>query len=274
MSLDPWNDVYTADGSPDQGQIIAYTPGGTSLLLTINASAVQSLAFDSSGNVYEANTIAVAEFAARSTKLVRTISRGTKGAIALAFDPAGNLYVGRVSGDIQIFAPGAQHPFRKITNGVTLPNELLFDSSGDLYVANCPACWSYSQAGGSIAEYAPGSDTPFRTITEGIDTPDAIALSRNGLLFVASNPSLKPGVTKPGWITVYSSGTEPLRKLTVGVGGPVSLALDPTDYLYIANWPCCVDKDSITVYAPGGSKLVRRITYGADTPSAVAVGRE
>ncbi|MGA8533435.1 MAG: hypothetical protein WB615_04950 [Candidatus Tumulicola sp.] len=132
------------------------------------------------------------------------------------------------------------------------------------------ACYGSSRDPGSVVEYAPGSGTPLRTLTDGIDTPIAMTTGRLGLLFVANHPFLKQGS-----ITVYASGTAPVRMITDGINGPDSLAVDRDGYLYVANWCGCGEKeDSITVYSPDGSRLLRTISQGVQGPTAIAIGEK
>ncbi|MGA8533630.1 MAG: hypothetical protein WB615_05940 [Candidatus Tumulicola sp.] len=264
MAIDPWSDVYTADGLISGGQIIVYSPGGTSVLLSFLSGPTVALAFDASGNLYESDTAGVEEYAARSTKLLRIFRRNTYGADALAFDSAGNLFVARVGGSIEVFAPGASRPFRAISDGVKVPFALLVSKSDNLFVANCPSCYGSGHFAGSVTEYAPGSGTPLRTLTDGINTPIAMALGRHGLLFVANNPFLKQGS-----VTVYSSGMTPVRTITNGINGPDSLAIGPGEDLYVANRYA----GSITVFSPEGSCLLRTITQGVQGPTAIAIGK-
>jgi hypothetical protein len=275
IAIDPWNDVYTTDDNPSGGSIVAYTPGGKSILLSIGVDFAKGLAFDKSGNLYIADTVAVEEYAARSTKRLRIIRTDTRDNDALAFDPKGNLYVARLASygssgpsSIEVFAPGASRPFRTITDGIRMPVGLLFDNKGNLYVDNCPPCYSSNPDkahGGSITEYAPGGHSPFRTVSRSLDWPVAVAFDSHGLLFVANRP-----FQKKGWITVYSSGADPVRVVTDGINGPAAFAVGPQNYLYVANSAA----PSITVYTPGGSQLVRTITDGVKAPSAIAIGKE
>jgi DNA-binding beta-propeller fold protein YncE len=150
-----------------------------------------------------------------------------------------------------------------------VPYSLLFAKSGNVFVANCPTCYGSAHFAGSVTEYAPASGTPIRTIIKGVNTPIALAVGRHGLLFVANHPFLQQG-----WVTVYSSGTTPVRTITNGINGADSLAIDPRGYLYVANRCGCGEKqDSITVYSPDGSRLLRTITQGVIGPSAIAIGK-
>jgi|HubBroStandDraft_6_1064221.scaffolds.fasta_scaffold29627_4 hypothetical protein len=278
MAIDRWGDIYTADGLPSGGEITAYTAAGCAVLLTIDIDFATGLAFDVSGNLYVAAGGGVVEYKARSRKRLRAIGDGINNPYSVAVDSFGNLYValleGSGSGDgvIEIYAPGESQPFRSITTGIHTPVAMLFDQSGDLYVANCPACFA-AKGDGSVTEYPPGSGTPMRVLKRQINTPDALASGQNATLFVASNPSLKSGVMKPGWVSVYGpTGTAPIRKITKKVKGVRSLAVSADGDLYVESaWS---HKSDILVFTPDGARLVRTITDGVSGPNLIAVGRE
>jgi sugar lactone lactonase YvrE len=278
IAIDPWGDVYTTDGMPSGGQIIAYTRGGRSTLLAINDDADSPLAFDGSGNLYVDDQVFIREYKARSTKLLRSFGLDAYNVDALAFDNAGNLYAAQLSrlesgggkGLVKVYPPGKDQPSRKITKGINAPVAMIFDADGNLYVANCPGCY-YGRSRGWVAEYPPGGSAPLRVLKSGIYNPTGLALGDNGQLFVANRPSRSGRDSKAGWIAVYrSSGSKPLRRITDGTEGVASMAVDAEGYLYAANsWKA---KNAILVFTPDGSRLVRKITDGVHTPAAIAIG--
>ena len=75
------------------------------------------------------------------------------------------------------FAPGSTTPTATLT-GLTHPDALAFDSSGNLYVANC-------SGSNTVSEFAPGSTTPTATLT-GLNDPEALAFDSSGNLYVAN----------------------------------------------------------------------------------------
>jgi len=258
--------------------IVAYTAGATNTLLKLPYWA-GALTFDSSGNLWAANIAVVFEVAARGRNILRTLSEGTRGAQALAFDRKGNLYVARSGASssepssVSVFPPHANEPSREITEGINLPDTVRVDASGDLVVANCPSCWaSNSGPKGSVTLYHPNRDKPFRTITEGIDSPITLASGHNGLLFVANFPYTKRG--RGSSVSVYTLDGKLVRKITDGIFLPVSLAVDEEGHLYVANCRGCVSgkTDSITVYSADGSQLLQTITNGVRSITTIAIG--
>lgn len=132
--------------------------------------------------------------------------------------PNMNLFVadrlaGADYGSIQIVSLWTDRPAGEILQGIHTPADLVFDHTGNLYVAN-----DYSP--GSVTVYAKGSNTLRRKITAGVSHPDALATADNGWLFVANNSSGHAGVT------AYPPGkSSPAFRLTAGITSPVALRI-------------------------------------------------
>lgn len=86
-------------------------------------------------------------------------------------------------------------PLYKITNGISFPNGLATDRSGNLYVTN--------DNSNTVTIYTPGSKSPNGTITSGVNTPFAIAVDSNGNIFVSNDPS---GGSQNAYISEYLAG--------------------------------------------------------------------
>jgi YVTN family beta-propeller protein len=77
-------------------------------------------------------------------------------------------------------------------------------------------------------------------------------------------------------VTVYLHGTTSvLRKITAGIKFPLALAFDGSGDLYVANLGCSLTcppstTSSVTVYAPGGTSVLRTISTGIKFPEALA----
>jgi hypothetical protein len=272
LAVDPWGDVYTSNDTPTGGEVTAYTPDGGSLLLTMYSGAVNCMTFDTLGDLYACDNEYIAEFAPRSTKRIR-LSRDAVNVWDLTLDRTGKLYAAQLTGKgsenngaVKVFRPRGQRPFRVLRRGVSSPTALAFDSSGNLYVANCPGCWS-EKGNGSVAEYAPGSDTPLRVLTEGINTPTALAIGPQNELFVANNPDLD---LHGAWISVYrSSGRSPTHRIRKGIDNVLALALDTEGNLYVV---CgCNHTNEVAVYNEHFA-LTRSITDGVAGAESIAIG--
>ena len=176
---------------------------------------------------------------------------------ASAKKPHGYLYVANYAANtITVYAPGASSVLRTISSGIQSPYRIIFDTAGNLYVAN-----NSTQFGSSIVVYAPGSATVARKITAGIHSPGSLAFDASGNLYVA-NFSGGPG--SKGSISVYARGKNTvLRTIASGISHPKDIGFDPKGNLYVANSGL---PGSVTVYAPGASTVLRSITDKIDNP--------
>ena len=209
-------------------------------------------------NLFVGNREDVLEYTRRG-QLVRTIPLGQHApAGAIAFDKTGYLYAISDYFEVSVFAPPSRLLVRTITNGVYEPLALAVDRSGNLYVAN-----GENGDYGNIAIYPPGSVTPSRTITEGIYDPESLAFDSSGNLYVGN------GLYADS-VTVYSPSGALLRSIVDGVRDPESIALDSHNDLFVANTEDGAGR-TVTVYAPGKTKLVQTITDGIDCPQSLTI---
>ena len=150
---------------PKSGFVAIYEPGSTKLRQTITdgLSGPRALAFDSSGNLYVANSGGngnyVTVYSAPKYKLTATVDQGANEVLTLALDKSENLYVGNRS-SITVYAHGTLQLIRTITNGINCPNTLAFDRQDRLYVANY-----VGGCGDSVTIYAANSTNLFVSIT-------------------------------------------------------------------------------------------------------------
>ena len=249
-----------------------------------------ALAFDSSGNLYVANSGAnsVIEFAPGVSTPSVTLA-GLDAPNALAFDSHGDLFVANYNGNtVSEFAPGATTAMATLT-GLGNPNALAFDSSGKLYVLN--------QGANTVSVFAADASTPSLTLA-GLDQPQAMAVDSDGTVYVANAAvntvsEFAPGATtatatltsvysitalvldahgdlfagsRYGYETVeeYIPGaTSPTTVLT-GVDAPAAFAFDSQGNLYVAN------QGSTTVSEFAGATSPSTTLLGLSTPSALA----
>ena len=123
-------------------------------------------------------------------KALRNISQAISRPDALALDGTGDLYVANagcafypscspyVPSSVTVYAQGSKRVLRNITQGVNLPVALVFDGSGNLYVAN--------EENNTVTVYAPGSRSVLRTVSQGLNGPNSLALDASGNLYVAN----------------------------------------------------------------------------------------
>jgi sugar lactone lactonase YvrE len=171
---------------------------------------------------------AVNVYAPGSKTPTRTITDGITEAQGLAFDTSGNLYVansgsttgegcGTDPGSVQIYAPGASSPMYNISGaqGICQPFRLTFDATGNLYVANISRLDGGPPS--TVTVYAPGGNTLLRTITDGVSSPWSLALDKAGFLYVANRFI--------GTITVYSPGSTELVQTLSNIPSPEALVV-------------------------------------------------
>jgi hypothetical protein len=276
LAVDRWGDVYTSDDNPSGGEVTAYTSGGRALLFSMYAGGVSCMTFDARGDLYACQDEYIEEYAPRSSKRIR-LGRDALNVWAIALDRTGNVYAAQLtgkssesSGVVKVFHPRAQRPFRIIHRGISNPTALAFDSSGDLYVANCAACWS-EEGTGSVAEYAPGSDTPLRVLKHGINSPTALGIGPGDELFVANNIEFVSKSYKPSaWISVYGpSGRSPKHRITGTFDNVGGMTLDAQGNLYAI---CSgKGKQEVAVFNQRYER-VRTITDGVKGAQAIAIG--
>ncbi len=82
-----------------------------------------------------------------------------------------NLYVTNVA-TVTVYAQGSTKVLRTISKGMSGPEALAFDGSGNLYVAN--------YTNNTVTEYAPGGTYAVRTISQGVSGPRALAFYGSG----------------------------------------------------------------------------------------------
>jgi len=157
------------------------------------------------------------------------------------------------SSSVALYVNGQVTPLGTIQTGVAIPQALVFDASGNLFVANEP---------GSVSEYAAPYNQAPTAIASGINHPQALALDAHGDLFVANGSGSNT-------VTVYSPpyGGSPSTTISANVNDPVSLALDPSGDLFVVNSAA----NTVTEYAPPYTSPPTVISKGLNTPSSMAL---
>ena len=115
------------------------------------SSGTSCIAIDKANNVFvNSGSNSVWEYAAGSSKVIRTITNGVSSVDALALDSKGTLYVANASqspshGWISIYPPGVTRETYRITDGVNLPVALLLDHDDNLFVSNDGGMFGHSR---------------------------------------------------------------------------------------------------------------------------------
>jgi sugar lactone lactonase YvrE len=153
----------------------------------------------------------------------------------------------------------AQQPIATITTGIVYPVGLTTDSSGDLYVADS------GEYNGTwvVQRYSPGATSPDKTYTTDLSEPTDIAVAKDGTIYIANFNQLSNG-----WVAVYPKGnvSKEYRLSDFSGGGPLSLALDVKQNLYVMYALNNSGSSAVNEYKPGaktGKNLNLAFSYGA-----------
>lgn len=242
----PYHDYLT-------GALEAFKPGATTPFLTAYMNSGEllpcDLAFDKAGNIYvsrqpNSRTLStkggvVTVFPPGGVEASHELESNISWPEQIAFDSKGTLYVNNVAltasyvpiGWVSEYSPLHLRFIRKI-KGITpysFPLSLAFDRRNDLYVA-----FTSNQYvnGAEVRVFPPGSTTSTRKFVIPHIYPWQIELDRNGDIYVL-NASYGSFV---GSVSVYSPAGKLLRTITDGIYGPVSIAVDSSGNLFVANY--------------------------------------
>ena len=206
-------------------------------------------AFTPQGSISQSRAAAPASPA--SHRSLRGRSLGTNALTSMFL--LNNIYVvSKLNNTVTVYTPGVDNPVRTVRNGLDLPQSLAFDSSGDMFVGNANSVTEYAEAGS-----APNVVTGI--ITAGVNAPSQIAEDQSDNLWVANTGG-------PGSITEYAPGSTTPRVIAASINDPVDIAFSASDNLVaVAN----AGSGTVTCYNQTTGKLVRTITAGISTPTAV-----
>lgn len=201
--------------------------------------------------------------------------RGTLGAEALSLirpapgsasydarDRSALAYVSNLgASEVEVFRQRgrAQRPIATITYGITFPDGLTTDSSGNLYVAD-----SGEYNGRWVVQrYAPGRTSPSKTYATDLSEPTDTAVADDGTIYIANFHA-----ASSGWVAVYPKGeaSKEYRLADFRGGSPLSLALDVKQNLYVVYALNNQGSSAVNKYAPGakkGENLHLAFSYGA-----------
>ncbi len=108
-------------------------------------------------------------------------------------------------------------PIGQITNGLSEPERLFVDKSGNVYATN--------PGNQTITAYARGKTSPSRTLSNGVDYPTGITVDSEGTVYAAN--------TGNDTVVEYAAGSSsPTLTITLSVT-PENMAIDSKDNLYV-----------------------------------------
>jgi sugar lactone lactonase YvrE len=195
------------------GTIYRFTPSGEkTTFATLASSQLLGLAFDSSGNLFVSDGLAITKITPSGTQ--STFAYPVDGVWPLAFDAAGNLYAGvNPIGPSAIlkFAPdGSRSTFTSLS-GSSGTETLAFDAGGNLFAGD----------GFSIQKITPaGGQSTFASLNP--DFPIALAFDQKGDLFVALDGF---GPSEPAIVKFTPAGAR--TTFAFGPLLPSALAFEP-----------------------------------------------
>jgi len=194
--------------SPLQRVILPRLGWAALLILAAGATGqAGTLYVADSGSIHSIDTLS------KQVSLFATIN----GPDFIAISPQGNLYVS-VGSQIEEYSPSGQD-LGAFATGLSTPQGLAFDSSGNLYVA--------LSGTGSVEKF--NSSGLGATFATGLGYPVGIAINSQGNVFVSSFS------VSNSQVNVFdSSGTNKLT-LSLGSSGPGGLTFDAAGDLFVAN---------------------------------------
>jgi hypothetical protein len=247
-----------------------FSGAGQAPAITQTMPAPWAVALDPSANVFAVQysaTGALYEFAPPYTGAPVTDAGIADDSYAIAFNSAGNVFIGG-SSSVSEIAPPYTGAATSISSGVDSPYGLAFDSADNLYVANkgnaklgvyasgayTTEKYTVSLASGAYSAKSVGSKlyvgetsgveifslpitssaaTPIAAITNGVNEAWSVALDTAGDLFVANDGA--------GTVTEYpapvTGGEAPSVTLSQGLSEPCGgLSFDANGYLYVIDY--------------------------------------
>lgn len=168
-----------------------------------------------------------------------------------------NLYVANRdyptgSGFVTVYAAGSAKVARRISERVSDPESMGFDSAGNLYVMN--------RGNQTVTVYAKDSTNLLRALSipngPGEFLPENMVVDASGNVYVSLQAE----------VAVFGPGSStPMRTITNGIEAPI-LALDSAGNLYAVN-----SNKTITIYLPGAASPSRTVSESLAQPTVALI---
>jgi DNA-binding beta-propeller fold protein YncE len=244
--------VTGGNNSPNSPCIAEFAPDGTRSIFTTNVDDGVGLAFDSAGNLFEADSISgnIYEFTPGGARSTFASGAGHPyGLGGLAFNSAGNLFLAdEWDGNIYKFTPGGSRS--TFASGLNGPFGLAFNSTGNLFVSD--------EWGGEVYQFTPGGSRS--TFASGLRYPTGLAFDSAGNLFLSQGSTTYPNGS--GTITKFTTNGGSVIFASGNLGNlPYGLAFDSAGNLYLAS-------ASIQKFTPDGTRTI--FAGGMDSPQFLA----
>lgn len=246
--------LYVSD---DSSHIYTITPGGTQSTFASGLNLSFGLAFNSAGDLFEANqyTGNVYEFTPGGVR--STFASGLAQPEGMAFDSSGNLYVSQLgtgpvnTGGITKITPG----------GVQSTFASGFDADGPGLAFNSAGIL-FAPIGSTIQEFTTGGVAS--TFASGLLYAHGLAFNSSGDLFVTAEATGNNGV-ETGVIYEYTPGGV-RTTFAAGFGAPMGLAFNNAGDLFVAD----AGSGHIYEYTPGGVQSIFATFASGTEPHGLA----
>ncbi|MDR3401036.1 MAG: NHL repeat-containing protein [Chthoniobacter sp.] len=175
--------AFDADGNlflAAAGSVLKFAPDGTKTTFATGLTNATSLTFDQKGNLFVVDTGSKTayRFAPDGTKTPIMTEIGSYG---LAFDGAGNLFIGQGHSIFKFTPDGTKSTFAA---GLGNAMDLAVDAAGNLYVLD-----SEAKIGQSVYKFAPaGTKSDFLTLLH-INPPGGLAVDSTGAVYLTQMKS-------------------------------------------------------------------------------------
>jgi DNA-binding beta-propeller fold protein YncE len=217
---------------------------------------LQSIALDSKGNLYAANTYAYPEgptsihkFSSTGADLGVVVERHQMAARTLAVDRYDNLYY-EASGTIRRFGPDGADLGIFFTGIRGSSRGMTFDRDGNLYLVD---------RGRGIVKISPAG-VDLGAFATSAQSPNGLAVDRQGNIFVSDYST--NAIHK-----IANDGTNLGVFANSGMFHPGGIAFDPDGYLYVANnghgYEPSPFSNSVHKFGPAGEDLGTVVRTGA-----------
>lgn len=223
-------------GEAGNGTIVEFPTVGSPSTFTTGLNYPNSLAFNSSGDLFEADQGSgnVFEFLPGNGSPI-TFATGLNNPDGLAINAAGNVFVSTEANNILEYGPGGGTP-TPFASGFSTPFNMAF-SGGNLFVSDIGSKTIYQITPGGVK-------TPFVT---GLGYPNGMAFDSLGDLFLSNGAGVNTivKITPGGTVTPFASGLD----------GPCGLAFNNAGDLFVADIGVSSSPGNITEFAPDGTIL-------------------
>jgi hypothetical protein len=231
------------------GTSIVEFSGGTQSTFATGLNSPAGLAFDASGDLFEADSSGnIYEWAGAGTTRT-TFASGLDHPSYMAINQAGDVFVNINGSAVDEFNPAGS--IISTISGITSSGltGLAFDSAGDLYVSTINGGGA---SAGFITKITPGGVRS--TFASGLNYPVGIAFNAAGDLFVA-NGNLSDTITE-----ITPTGSE--STFASGLNQPTNLAFDKAGDLFVADQGAYNENGDITEIAANGTTSVFSSSLG------------